>query len=252
MAIPDRDLELYYGEKSPVSYIEFAGRKKSVLELFNEANEILPSYEQLPGELLLLKRRHQSMIRHQYFEGKADFFKRLPYQSLLTFHKELNGDNDSSVISELAYTISCSEGCWDRNLSKDYLILSSTRVKDPNSKSYRRFPISDFTLCVDTNERLVEYLEHENDCLVFQHKAKKDIRLNVSLDLREMLYYIQQGFNPSINDLKGKFIELQVFKNLLEAETYTDILVTNDDKNYYKISLDKGAMKLFVTPLNLA
>jgi len=87
---------------------------------------------------------------------------------------------------------------------------------------------------------------------VFQHKAKKDIRLNVSLDLREMLYYIQQGFNPSINDLKGKFIELQVFKNLLEAETYTDILVTNDDKNYYKISLDKGAMKLYVTPLNLA
>ena len=65
-----------------------------------------------------------------------------------------------------------------------------------------------------------------------------------------MLYYIQQGFNPSINDLKGKFIELQVFKNLLEAETYTEILVTNDDKNYFRISLDKGTMHLSVAPLN--
>ena len=134
--------------------------------------------------------------------------------------------------------------------SKNYLILSSNRIKDPNSKSYRRFPLSDFELSVNTNEKLVEFLEHENDCLIFQHKTKKTIRLNVSLDLREMLYYIQQGFNPSINDLKGKFIELQVFKNLLEAETYTEILVTNDDKNYFRISLDKGTMHLSVAPLN--
>lgn len=249
VAIPDRDLDLYYGEKKASGYIEFANRKKNILADFNEANEILPSYEQTQDELLLLKRRHQSMVRHQYFEGKPDFFKRLPYQSILEFHKELNDTSSRDVISDIAYTISCSEGCWDKELSKNYLILSSNRIKDPNSKSYRRFPLSDFELSVNTNEKLVEFLEHENDCLIFQHKTKKTIRLNVSLDLREMLYYIQQGFNPSINDLKGKFIELQVFKNLLEAETYTEILVTNDDKNYFRISLDKGTMHLSVAPL---
>lgn len=249
VAIPDRDLDLYYATKLPLTYIEFAERKKSLLNEFNEANEILPSYEQSEEELRLLKRRHQSMIRHQYFEGKEDFFKRLPYHSLRQFHDELNTKMGTGVISDLAYTISCSEGCWDKTLSKNYLVLSSTRVKDPSSKSYRRFPISDFELVVDTNERLVEYLEHENDSLIFRHKTKKHICLNVSLDLREMLYYIQQGFNPSINDLKGKFIELQVFKNLLEAETYTEILVTNDDKNYYRITLNKGTMKLNISPL---
>ena len=161
----------------------------------------------------------------------------------------MNEEDPSAVVASLAYTISCSEGCWDRELSKDYLILSSSRVKDPNSRSYRRFPISDFELAVDTNEKLVEYIEHENDCLIFRHKVKKDVRLNVSLDLREMLYYIEQGFNPSINDLKGRFIELQVFKNLLEAETYSEIIVTNDDNRYYRISLDKGTMTLAVAPL---
>lgn len=249
VAIPDRDLDLYYSEKNPAEYIEFADRKNNLLKAFNEANEIILSYEQAPEELLLLKRRHQTMIRHQYFEGRIDFFKRLPYKSLLTFHQELNSENTDKVVADLAYTISCSEGCWDKELSKDYLILSSSRVKDPNSRSYRRFPISEFELTVDTNEKLVEFIEHENDCLVFRHKEKKNIRLNVSLDLREMLYYIQQGFNPSINDLKGRFIELQVFKNLLEAETYSEILVTNDDNRYYRISLDKETMQLLVAPL---
>lgn len=256
VAIPDKDLDLYYGEKHDVDYIEFAERKRTLLPDFNEASEIMPSYEQTPDELILLKRRHQTMIRHQYFEGKAaiykdrpEYFKRLPYKSLYQFNKELNNEDPSAVVASLAYTISCSEGCWDRNLSKDYLILSSSRVKDPNSRSYRRFPISDFELAVDTNEKLVEYIEHENDCLIFRHKVKKEVRLNVSLDLREMLYYIEQGFNPSINDLKGRFIELQVFKNLLEAETYSEIIVTNDDNRYYRISLDKGSMTLMVAPL---
>ena len=40
--------------------------------------------------------------------------------------------------------------------------------------------------------------------------------LKVSLDLYEMLHFIQKGFSPSLNDLKGKFVELIVFKNLLE------------------------------------
>jgi len=41
-----------------------------------------------------------------------------------------------------------------------------------------------------------------------------------------MLDYIGRGFNPSINDLRGRFIELQVFKNLLQRKTHTELLVT--------------------------
>lgn len=252
VAVPDKDLELYYSKKLASDYIEFANRERSLLDEFNEANEVLPSYEQDQNELELLKRRHQTMVRHQYFEGKADFFRRLPYQSLEDFHKELNASDKQAIINELAFAISCSEGCWDKELSKDHLLLSASRVNDPYAKSYRRFPLSDFELIVQANDRLVEYLEHENDCLIFQHKEKKHIRLNVSLDLREMLYFIKRGFNPSVNDLKGRFVELQVFKNLLEAETYTELLVTNDNKRYYRIALDKATMKIGITRLNFS
>lgn len=54
-----------------------------------------------------------------------------------------------------------------------------------------------------------------------------------------MLMYIQNGFSPSVNDLRGRFIELQVFKNLLESKSYSEILVTNNYKKYSVISIDK-------------
>ena len=107
---------------------------------------------------------------------------------------------------------------------------------------YKKYPggvtaVSDFTLEVAQNDHLVKYIEHEHDSFIFRHKTKKFISLNVSLDLYEMLYFIQKGFNPSLDDLNGRFVELQVFKNLLESETYKDVLVTQNDRDYFRISL---------------
>lgn len=128
-------------------------------------------------------------------------------------------------------------------------MLSSSRVADPSAKSYRRFPLKDFEMEVDTNDKLTTYLEHENCAFVFRSKTKKHIQLNVSLDLYEMLTYIENGFSPSVSDLKGRFIELQVFKNLLESETYTEIIVTNNEKDYYRIRLNKDNMIIVVSRL---
>ena len=155
------------------------------------------------------------------------------------------------VKSQLAYAISCSEGCWNPSISSHHLLLSSTRVSDPSGKSYRRFPLEDFEFDNDEkNKRLTEFLEHENDNFIFRSKANHSVQLTVSLDLYEMLYYIQNGFSPSVSDLRGRFIELQVFKNLLASETYTEVIVTNNEKSYYKISLLKRTMQLVVEPLN--
>ena len=85
---------------------------------------------------------------------------------------------------------------------------------------------------------LTEYLEHESDSFTFRHKDEHYVILTVSLDLYEMLYYIKKGFSPSLNDLQGRFIELQVFKNLLESKTYDRILVTKNNKKFFAISLN--------------
>lgn len=251
VAIPDRDRDLHYCEQKETDYLAFETRKRSLLDEFNDSIDIRPSYKMTKEEIDILKMRHRSMIRYQYFEGKDDYMARMPYRSIGDFYKELKDEKGrDKVMKELAYAISCSEGCWNRELSAQHLLLSSSRIADPSGKSYRRFPLTDFELTVDTNDKLTEYLEHEHDSFIFRSKTKKYIMLNVSLDLYEMLDYIKNGFSPSVSDLKGRFIELQVFKNLLESETYTEVIVTNNEKSYYRISLDKMTMKLIVEPLN--
>ncbi len=254
VAIPDRDRDLYFCEQKETDYLAFEERKRSLIPEFNATRDIRPSYKLSAEEIELLKMRHRSLIRFQYFEGKEPYMDRMPYHSIKKFHDDLlsNEDGRESVMKELAYAISCSEGCWNKDLSKNHLLLSSSRINDPSGKSYRRFPLKDFELTVDNaaNEKLTEYLEHENDSFVFRSKTKKYIQLNVSLDLFEMLFYIKNGFSPSVSDLQGRFIELQVFKNLLESETYTEVIVTNNEKNYYRISLDKQTMHLVVEPLS--
>lgn len=253
VAIPDKDRDLYYRDKNELDYLAFASRSTtSLLDEFNSLLTIKPSYDMSPKEIEFLKIRHQTFIRHQYFEGKVDFMQRMPYQSIKDFYGILNS-NDTNWLAEkkrLAYAISCSEGCWNPRISSRHLLLSSSRVNDPSGKSYRRFPLEDFDLMVDTNERLTEFLEHEHDNFVFRYKKNHSVQLTVSLDLYEMLYYIKNGFSPSISDLRGRFIELQVFKNLLASETYTEVIVTNNEKSYYKISLERKNMQLIVEPLN--
>ena len=135
-------------------------------------------------------------------------------------------------------------------MSENYLLLSSTQIKDPFSSSYRRFSLSDFELLTNKNEKLVQFIEYENDSLLFRHKENKHIQLTVSLDLYEMLDYIERGFNPSINDLRGRFIELQVFKNLLHSKTHTELLVTRNNRKFYSIKLDAETKKIHIEPLN--
>ena len=65
-----------------------------------------------------------------------------------------------------------------------------------------------------------------------------------------MLYFIQQGFSPSLNDLRGKFIEFIIFKNLLENLSYNEVVVTKDNIDFYKISKDEQN-HLCIQPMEL-
>jgi hypothetical protein len=196
--------------------------------------------------------RHKSYVRHQYFEGKFDFRRRLPYRYASMFEEQLRVEDEKALketMQDLACAISASEGCDNARLTEGYLLLASSNVGDPISKSYRRFPLDEFELFVNKTEHLTKYIEYESDSLTFRHKTDKFIQLTVSLDLYEMLQYIRAGFSPSVNDLRGRFIELQIFKNLLEAKTYTEILVTKNNRKFTVIRLD-GKKHIVIEPLN--
>lgn len=243
VALPANDRDLYFKEKRANGYLIFNDRKQSLLEDFNSVNEVVPIWK-VTGEdvRFLISLRHQTFIRHQYFEGKIDYMKRLPYRYIGDFAQKLKSAEDESLketMAGLSHAISISEGCDAPAMTNGYLLLSNSQVGDPISKSYRRFSIDEFELFVNKTDHLTEYIEYESDSFTFRHKTDKFIQLTVSLDLYEMLQYISAGFSPSVNDLQGKFIELQIFKNLLQSKTYKEILVTKNNRKFTAIKLDE-------------
>ena len=262
VSLPAFDRDLFFKQKAPESYLVFAERKQSLLEEFNECSVIPtprdndaddednndPSVEATKVDETLLIARHQSFIRHQFFEGasskdpdKFDFMRRLPYQSIGEFYRYLTNLDGSTaerlneIKSNIAVAISRSEGCICDDITRERMLLKCNHIIDPLSKSYRAFEVTDFELFVNKTPHLVEYTEYESDSLVFRHKTDTFIQLTISLDLFEMLEYIRKGFSPSVNDLQGKFIELQIFKNLLESRNYSEILVTKNNKKFYAV-----------------
>lgn len=253
VALPSYDRDLYFTTKQHGNYLIFSDRKRNLLKSFNDNHVLTPAYEIKSNDARSRSTfRHKSYIRHQYFEGKIDFRRRLPYRYAGLFEEQLKLENEQSLhetMQNLARAISASEGCGNVELTNGYLLLASSNVGDPISKSYRRFSLDEFELFVNKTDHLTKYIEYESDSLTFRHKTDKFIQLTVSLDLFEMLQYIRAGFSPSVNDLRGRFIELQIFKNLLEAKTYSEILVTKNNRKFTMIHLDDDK-HIVIEPLN--
>lgn len=259
VAIPKLDRELFFNRHHQKDYLEFSERETTLLELFNENKYLLPAHEQTPENIEQSRDRQKVFVRHQYFEGKLfmvensndsqinsqevkvnskkpSYLLRIPYKSVYEFVDILKSENITEKIkNSISRAVSLNEGCNNYSLDEKNLILASTEIKDPFGKSFKLFPLEDFELFVNKADHLTRYIEYEADSLIFRHKSNKHINLTISLDLFEMLYFIQKGFSPSLNDLKGRFVELIVFKNLLENLKYNEVVVTSDNKTFYSI-----------------
>lgn len=261
VAIPNLDRELFFGQHKPQQFLEFAERSVSLLNEFNAIKQWKPTYEQQEAkELQRIKQIQKTFIRHQYFEGKMEsqlidgnpipsFIQRIPYHSAFQFIEILKNDTELDKIKRsISKAISINEGCNNDTIDQEYLVLSSSEIKDTIGNSFRLFPLSDFELFINRTDHLVQYLEYEPDSLIFKHKKEKHISLTISLDLFEMLYFIQKGYSPSLNDLKGRFMELIIFKNLLENLRFDEVVVTKDKQKFFKIK-KTTAHKLLIEPM---
>jgi hypothetical protein len=263
VSIPDLDRDLYFGRHQTQDFLPFSERAFDLLSVFNGLKILVPAHEQSVELLRGVKVLQKLFIRHQYFEGTARsitveedlpegqsqmpfYLARLPYHSAFRFLEVLkHGDEKQTTRHGISRAISLNEGCDNPEIDQQYLVLASTEIKDPFAKSFRLFPLSDFELFVNKTNHLVAYLEYEPDSLIFRHKEERHIRLTISLDLYEMLYFIQQGFSPSLNDLRGKFIELMIFKNLLENLSYDRVLLTDDNYTFFEVVKTEANQLIF-------
>lgn len=264
VAVPNLDRELFFTKHQEKDYLEFADREANLLEIFNENKSFIPAHELDEHMIYEIREKHKSFIRHQYFEAKffnlvtevveienedgnvaklnkPAYLLRIPYKSVFEFVNILRADKlNESIMQSISRAISLNEGCNNKTLDMKNLVISSTEVRDHKGKSFKLFPLSEFELMINKTDHLTKYLEYESDSLTFRNRDHKHIALTISLDLYEMLYFIHKGFSPSLNDMKGKFIELLVFKNLLENLNYNEIVVTPDNKEFFSVKKDNS------------
>lgn len=237
--VPQEDRDLYFDQHHSSGFIDFQEREVDLIEYFNKNKLRLPPFEQDEKMRRRIKQFHNSFTRHQYFEGKVEYKRRLPYHAVSKFYDLVQDPDDRKkcehTLKNVAKAIAVNEGCEHPKLYNKYIVLSSSHVQDPYSLSFRLFPLEDFELRVNNAKALASYLEYEPDSLILYHKHQNHIQLQISLDLFEMLHFIEQGFTPSLNDLKGRFVELEIFKNLLENLHYNEVVVTRDNMEFFKI-----------------
>ncbi len=249
---PVLDRRLDHDPKAAVPWMTFEGRSDDAWRVMLALTQNTPAPgDDVPLETLLDRRRRlQSMWRRWgYFERRDEGWRTMvPYRSAALLERivtQRSAEDAEAAKNELrdkvVDAISLSEGLRNNELRNRYLALKITRVKDARIRSYRLFPKDSFSVHVDQAPGLVDYIEFAPDAVeIVAGRGEGVARLRVSLDLLEMLDFIGSGYRPTMTDLQGLFVNLLIFRNELLTTTFDEVLVTTDDREFYKIAA-KGA-----------
>jgi serine/threonine protein kinase len=245
---PMLDRRLDHDPRIAVPWMTFEGRSDDAWKVMEALTNNVPTPgDDVPFETLLDRRRNlQSMWRRwAYFERRDEGWRAmLPYRSAALLERIVSPkslEDERAATSELRQkvvdAISLSEGLRNREIRERYLALKITRVKDARVRSYRLFPKESFRITVDRAPGLVDYIEYAPDAVdVIGEQGRGGACLRVSLDLLEMLELIGSGYRPTTSDLQGLFVNLLIFRNELLTTTFDEVLVTSDDREFYRIA----------------
>lgn len=251
---PQLDRELHYsgeGKRGPALFKFETRTEEDEQRLQRLENGLVFGYEVSKDSRLITSHRmyHQFLRRKAFFEQRdaANWIKMLPYEQLESFRKITQQDvqqlDYKKVLAELKAEIiggiSASEGSRNRTRGQASIWLRASQTDKPSIQSYRLFPANEFELTVRSIGKLGDYLEYLPDHLILRHKREK-AELVISLDLLELLFSIGRGFRPSLNDLRGPYVNLLIFRNALSHLPFRELLLTQDDQQFYRLAADQS------------
>ena len=71
--------------------------------------------------------------------------------------------------------------------------------------------------------------------LKFDGEAGSIAELDVNLDVFEMLYRLNHGYRPTVEELQGYYLSLAIFKNLLSSAPYQEVLLTTTGHDFFRV-----------------
>lgn len=223
------------------SYDKDLLEKQYVINQDEEQNTSLDQMTENVNNPVISRSRyyHAALRRKIYFERlDENWQKMLPYSQFSVFLNIMSQSEPASlekVRDDLISAMSLSEGIYDEHLGEEYLCLKTAQEPKATIKSFRRFHKNSFSCEKYSIGELSKYLEYIPSFTILNYISGENVQMEISLDLYEMLHRIRNGYTPSLNELRGSFINLLIFKRQLASTRYDEVLLTEDEQTYYRI-----------------
>lgn len=252
----DRELGFLNPKTKAMSRFSFAERAGYDDELVATLFRNLPrDYSSKNRARLIAKHRNylSHMRRRHFFERRDTGWKEmLPYGSIDPFLDAIEqpGAKSADEVTAILRAINRGEGLSDPARLGNQLALRVRQVDKGTIRSYRLFDGNHFTLRTEQETAAHPFLECLSQALVLLYDSgdghKASLRIN--LDIYEMLMRLNNGYRPSIEEQEGFLLSLAVFKNLLSAALYQEVLLTENGLRFYQINRkEDGVLALGVS-----
>ena len=175
--------------------------------------------------------------RKHYFEGRGDNGANrpddfLPYRHLADYLSfvETGLDPEGRLKKSLILAISKSEGMIGDIRGTEHICIRTRHDNNLAVKAFYTYPASHFSLDRPSHPYESHFIEHLPSEILLVHDSRQ-ISLEISLDLFELLMRIRDGYIPTSGEMRAFFLNLLMFKKqLLSAPTDRLLLTENDDQ----------------------
>jgi serine/threonine protein kinase len=249
---PDLDRELGFLSPKAKAMSRFSFSERPAYD--DELVEVL--FANLPrdyssrnrGRLIAKHRNYLAHLRRRHFFERRDDGWRdmLPYTSIDPFLEAIRspGQKSAAEVSAILKAINRGEGLSDPGRLGNQLALRVRRVERGTIRSYRLFDGRNFTLNTEQESETHPFLECLPQALLLQYDSGDGNKatLKINLDIYEMLMRLNKGYRPSIEEEEGFYLSLAVFKNVLSAAPYQEVLLTETGFEFFQIRRDSGGI----------
>ena len=257
----DRSFDFHPPDSTPL-LMDFSPRGQYDHELLRAIFDGLPKevtshnneerFKHHRNYVAMLRRRH-------FFEARDDSWRNLiPYAAASKMLTLLTQRPDPHAEAQkIIRAINRGEGIFDSEHLRGKLAVRVRQVEAASIRSYRVFPIECFELVPQEPEGASPYLEHAPTGLLLRYSDGTDLKaeLVINLDVFEMLDRLNQGYRPTVDEMQGYYLSLEVFKNILGSAPYQEVLLTPSGHDFYSVTRSPDgnlAMRIFEEAPNYA
>ena len=162
----------------------------------------------------------------------------LPYRAAERMLALVRNEVDAALaLDDILGAVNRGEGLSDRDRLQGALALKVRDVERGTIESYRLFLGEQFSLGVRDPAARARFVEHMPDALLLRYSGgPASAELLIDLDMFEMLHRLLEGYRLSLEEERGYYLSLAVFKNVLGSVPYQQVMLTTSGHDFYRIA----------------